>query len=212
MSADALGYPVEAVWTHTASISNAEATLRDFDGIWCVPASPYASMEGALRAIQYAREFKRPYLGTCGGFQHALLEHARNVCGRAEASHAEVDSGTSLQLITPLSCALTGRAAEVMLQEGTLIQQAYGATRITEEYNCSYGLNPEHERLLFSDGLRPTAHDALGQVRAVEQSAHPFFVATLFQPERRALRGEISPLIAAFVEAVCTRASSFVSV
>lgn len=212
LSADTLGYPAEAVWIHTASISNSEASLRDFDGIWCVPASPYASMEGALQAIQYAREFQRPYLGTCAGFQHALLEYARNVAGCAEASHAEVDATASLQLISPLSCALTGDAKEVILQQGTLIQRAYGATRITEEYNCSYGLNPEYEKLVLSNDLRPTAHDALGQVRAVELLGHPFFVATLFQPERRTLRGEVPPLVTAFVKAVRKHASSVVSV
>src|SRR2546430_659730 len=72
---------VEGVWVHTTSILNPEMDLRGFNGIWCVPASPYASMDGALKAIQYARESGRPFLGTCGGFQHALIEYARNVRG-----------------------------------------------------------------------------------------------------------------------------------
>ncbi len=85
------GVEVEPVWVHTSSISGAEARLAGFDGFWRVPASPYAHTMGALAAIRYARERGRPFLGTCGGFQHALIEYARNVCCMPEAEHAETD-------------------------------------------------------------------------------------------------------------------------
>src|SRR5580704_10926309 len=67
-------HAVEGVWVPTESIRNPELDLAAYDGFWCVPASPYASMEGALKAIRYARESGRPFLGTCGGFQHAVIE------------------------------------------------------------------------------------------------------------------------------------------
>ena len=57
--------------------------------MWCVPGSPYHSAEGALAAIRFAREKRRVFLGTCGGFQHALIEFARNVLGVSQAEHAE---------------------------------------------------------------------------------------------------------------------------
>jgi CTP synthase (UTP-ammonia lyase) len=191
---------VEFVWVHTASISDAEVQLREFDGIWCVPASPYANMEGALEAIRYARESGRPFLGTCGGFQHALVEYARNVCDLRNADHEETNPGASVLVISPLACALVERSEEIVLQEG-LVRKAYGSPRITEGYHCSYGLNRQYEDLLFRNDLHPTAHDLQGEVRAVELSSHPFFVATLFQHERRALRGEAPPLVKAFVAA-----------
>jgi CTP synthase (UTP-ammonia lyase) len=65
-------------WVPTQEIRD-ESGLREFDGFWCVPASPYGSMDGALRAIRFAREQGRPFLGTCGGFQHTIIEYARNV-------------------------------------------------------------------------------------------------------------------------------------
>lgn len=72
--AEHLGCCVEPVWMATGRLDgNAAAELGPFDGVWCVPASPYASMEGALAAIRFARETSRPFLGTCGGFQHAVL-------------------------------------------------------------------------------------------------------------------------------------------
>ena len=192
----------EGVWTHTASITNAKSQFADFDGIWCVPASPYENTEGALEAIRFARESGLPFLGTCGGFQHAIIEYARNVCGLTEADHAELNSSSSFQVISPLACSLVEKTGEIFLAEGGLVRKAYGSAQITEGYHCSYGLNPEYASLLFRHGLQATAHDAAGEVRAMELSTHPFFVATLFQPERRALRGEIPPLVAAFVGAL----------
>lgn len=196
------GVEVEPVWVHTASISGVDARLAGFDGVWCVPASPYANTMGALDAIRYARERGRPFLGTCGGFQHALIEYARNVCGMPEAGHAETDPDAVLPLISPLECSLVERSEEILLAEGGLLRRAYGLPRITEGYHCSYGLNREYESRLFRDGLQATAHGVSGEVRAVELAGHPFYVGALFQPERRALRGEVPPLVAAIVAAM----------
>jgi CTP synthase (UTP-ammonia lyase) len=192
-------HPVEAVWVHTETISNAPVQLRDFNGIWCVPNSPYANTDGALEAIRFARESGRPFLGTCGGFQHAILEYARNVCNLRTADHAESNPSSSVLLISPLACPLVERSEEIEVREG-LVRQAYGASRINEGYHCSYGLNRQYEDVLFRNALRPTAYALSGEVRAVELTSHPFFVATLFQHERRALRGEVPPLVKAFVD------------
>ena len=70
---------IEPVWLPTPSLNHcAEQQLSGFAAIWCVPNSPYVSMDGALRAIRWARESGRPFLGTCGGFQHALIEFEMN--------------------------------------------------------------------------------------------------------------------------------------
>src|SRR5687767_8764466 len=76
----ALGMPLWWEWVPTDAIQNA-SRITGFNGVWCVPASPYRNMDGALCAIQFAREQARPFLGTCGGFQHAIVEYARNVLG-----------------------------------------------------------------------------------------------------------------------------------
>ncbi len=88
---------------------------------------------------------------------------------------------------------------------GTRIATAYGRASSHEGYHCSYGLNPEFAHALTAGPLRATAHDETGEVRAVELEGHPFFVATLFQPERAALAGELPPLVAAFVRAMAGR-------
>src|SRR5688500_17598925 len=75
------GAHVEPHWLHTVSIQRGQA-LESFHGIWCVPNSPYANTDGALWAIEWSRTHRIPFLGTCGGFQHAVLEFVRNVLGR----------------------------------------------------------------------------------------------------------------------------------
>ena len=100
---------------------------------------------------------------------------------------------------------LVEQSGDIVLQPDGLLYRAYGTSRITEGYHCSYGLNPRYGSLLFGNGLRPTAHDLAGEVRAIELSSHPFFVATLFQLERRALRGEVPPVVEAFVNAFTSR-------
>jgi len=59
--------------------SDAVESLCDFDGLWCVPGSPYRSMNGALNAIRFARENNIPFIGTCSGFQHAVIEYAQQI-------------------------------------------------------------------------------------------------------------------------------------
>lgn len=186
-------------WLHTSQIEDAGRALRGYDGIWCVPASPYANTEGALAAIRFAREESKPFLGTCGGFQHALIEYARNVAGLAGADHAETNPETAVPLISQLSCSLVEKEMELALAEGSLIARSYDATKTTETYRCNFGPNPAYQRQLFGGALRATAHDLQGEVRAGELTAHPFFVGTLFQPERRSLRGELPPLVRDFV-------------
>lgn len=80
-------------------------TLQNFDAIWVVPGSPYRYDDGAFMAIRHARENDVPFLGSCGGFQYAIVEYARNVMGWHDAGHAETDSGGRL-VIAPLSCSL----------------------------------------------------------------------------------------------------------
>jgi CTP synthase (UTP-ammonia lyase) len=195
------GISVEGAWLHTASIADPAAQLRDFAGIWCVPASPYANADGAVEAIRYARQQERPFLGTCAGFQHAILEYARNVCDLREATHAEDNPEAACHVIFAAVLFAGGKERRNPIDGRTRLYQAYEKSRITEGYHCNYGLNREYEPLLFGGSLRPTAHDVSGEVRGVELSGHPFFVAVLFQPERAAIRGKVPPLVASFVAA-----------
>jgi CTP synthase (UTP-ammonia lyase) len=206
MAAEHSGQDIQFQWLATDRI-NAATPLNDFDGFWCVPASPYRDMDGALRAIRFAREQQRPFLGTCGGFQHAVLEFARNVLGWSDAEHGETSPDATPALLSPLTCSLVEAVDSIHLVEGSLIAKAYENAEIREGYHCRYGVNPEFERELLKQQLHAVGHDSVGDLRAVELKDHPFFVATLFQPERAALQGTLPPLVRALIEA-CARQQS----
>ncbi len=208
LAAAAVGCRVEARWVPTLElVPDAAAVLEPFDGHWCVPGSPYASFEGALAGIADSRHTGRPFLGTCGGFQHALLEYARDVAGLEDAAHEEITPEAATLLVNRLRCSLEDHDGPVHLTGGSRAARAYGRFWVVEGYNCNFGLNADHRKRLEEAGLVVSGVDEAGEARVIELPGHPFFVATLYQPERSALAGNRPhPLIAAFVEAARARA------
>lgn len=196
------GHDVRPEWLATEAAES--APLEGYAGFWCVPASPYRSMDGALRVIRYARENQRPFLGTCGGCQHAVMEFARNVCGLSAAGHKESDPTTSEPVITNLACSLIEASETLHTVPGTRLHQIYAADEICEKYHCSYGLNPAYLPRLEQAGLRVGILGPNGEPRAVELPTHPFYFATLFQPERSAFADKSHPLVRAFVVAAAS--------
>ncbi len=185
-----------------------EEALKGFDAIWLVPGSPYRSEAGALAAARTARERGIPFLGTCGGFQHALLEYARDVCGLASARHAENAAAGGDALIVPLSCSLVGHEGTVRAAQGSLAERLLGGGPTIERYHCSYGLSPEFVDVLRAGGLSFSGADENGEVRIAELPGHPFFLATLFQPELAGDGTRAHPIITAFAAAAGVRAAA----
>lgn len=198
-----IGEDVQWDWIATASIQSAQSRFESYAAIWCVPGSPYRNTPGALAAIKYARETGRPFLGTCGGFQHALLEYAQAIWQLATPQHAELDPSAVDPVIAPLACSLIEASEQLTFSPGSRLERIYRKQPATEQYHCRYGLNSKYAALLETGPLKVAARDAAGSVRAVELDDHPFFVASLFQPERIALKGYVPPLVAAFVAASC---------
>ncbi len=201
-AAELLGVEASGEWISTASIGATASEISSHSAIWCVPGSPYKNTAGALAAIRFGRERRRPFLGTCGGFQHAVLEFSRNVLGHSEAEHAEIAPEASMPIVSRLTCSLVEKTGRIVLRDGSRLREIYGRSEAQEAYHCNFGVNPAYAGL-FDDPcpLRVAALDEAGEIRAVELREHPFFVATLFQPERSALRGVAHPLIAAFLAA-----------
>jgi CTP synthase (UTP-ammonia lyase) len=200
LAAQRFNISIHADWLATETITDDPASLSHFDAFWCTPGSPYRSTEGAIRAIRFAREQNKPFLGTCGGFQHAIIEYARNVMDWQDAGHGETDTGGRL-VIAALACEMVEKQGSVTLLEGSIPAKAYARLEIEEGYRCRYGINTEFQSALAGQSLKMVGHDAAGEVRAIELPGHPFYVATLFQPERAALKGELPPLVAALIQA-----------
>lgn len=198
---------VDAFWLETTEIDAAE--IAGFDGVWVVPGSPYADETGALTAIRTAREHEIPFLGTCGGFQHAMLEYARSVGGRPDAWHVENHPAAPVDpaaLLVPLACSLVGHENDVALAPGTLAAELVGRLRTRERFHCSYGLAPGAGAALEAAGLVVSGRDPDGAVRICELPHHPYFVGTLFQPELA--DDQPHPLVRGFLDAARERAQA----
>ncbi|CAL9333946.1 MULTISPECIES: CTP synthase C-terminal region-related (seleno)protein [Streptomyces] len=201
------GLDLDAYWIPTEDITDATA-VAGFDAMWVVPGSPYRSEAGALTAIRAARTRSIPLLGTCGGFQHVLLEYARNVAGLATAGHAENEPDTTAAdaVVVPLACSLVGHEGTIHLVAGSRAGTLIGAERSLERYHCNFGASPGHVELLRTHGLRFTGIDADGEVRIAELPDHPFFLATLFQPELAGDGTRPHPLVRGFATAAVAHA------
>ncbi|MBF8190090.1 hypothetical protein ITP53_31055 [Nonomuraea sp. K274] len=196
------GIALDPYWVPTTDVA---AGLDGFDGIWMLPGSPYRDEAGAVEAARVAREREIPFLGTCGGFQHMLLEFARHVCG-LDVAHAENEPGARDFLLTPLACSLAGHEGLVRLTPGSLIEQIMAAPATVEAYICSYGLNEDYKRTLAGHGMVFSGHAGDGAVRVAELPGHPFFLATMFQPELAGDGRRAHPVVTAFATAVGVRA------
>jgi CTP synthase (UTP-ammonia lyase) len=197
--------PIEPYWLGSTDIDS-ERDVSGFDGIWVVPGSPYLNTSGVHVAIEAARTRGIPLLGTCAGFQHLLLEFARNVCGLTSVAHAETHPDAADLLLAPLACKLFGEEAMVIIEAGTTVARAMGAGPTTERYFCRFGFNQAYKGILVSHGLVISGRDPSGEVRVVELPDHPFFVGALFQPELSSDATLVHPLIARFAAAVRERA------
>ena len=196
-AAGALEIPVDSRWLSTDHlVERADAMLGGFDALVCAPGSPYKSLAGALEAIRFARERAVPFIGTCGGFQHTVIEYARNVLGFAGAGHAEYAAYDIRDtFISALSCSPFGRRMKVALEAGSKVQGFYGSTEVEEEYRCNYGLDPDRRSLIERGGLRVVGVDGDDEARVLELPDHPFYVATLFVPQISSSQESPHPLI-----------------
>jgi CTP synthase (UTP-ammonia lyase) len=203
----AVGTTTSVTWVATddAALDAPAEALAGYAGLWIAPGSPYRNINGALRAIRYAREADIPVLGTCAGFQHMVLELARNVLGFADAAHAEYDPYASRLFVTALSCSLVGQTMAVELRSGTRAGALYPETTTTERYYCNFGLAPQHVDELTAAGVVVSGIDHDGEPRIIELADKRFFVGTLFVPQTSSSPTAPHPIVAGFVTATARR-------
>ncbi|HYM76564.1 MAG TPA: hypothetical protein VE377_11355 [Candidatus Dormibacteraeota bacterium] len=206
---------VTGEWLPTPSLTDPdiEKKLETFDGIWASPGSPYKSFDGMLKGIEFARRRDWPFLGTCGGFQYAFIEFARNVLNIKDADSAENNSGSKNIIIYPVACAvpdrkgnapkLSGAVPEIRLRPGSYLQSFYARDKesVTEEFFCDFEINPDFEWATMEAGFPVVARGPQGEIRAIESPTHHFYLATLFQPQLSSTEKNPHPIVLAFVQA-----------
>jgi len=215
-AAEKLKISARAEWLPTDSLIDAslDKKLEAFDGLWAAPGSLYKSLNGMLRGIEFARRRDWPFVGTCGGFQYALIECARNVLGMKDADSAENNSGSKNIIISPVACAvpdrkgtapkLSGAVPEIRIRPGSYLHSFYKKDVVTEEFFCNYEVSPDFEGSLIEAGFTIAARGSNNEIRAIEFPGHRFFIATLFQPQLSSKPGQSHPIIIEFLRAAAT--------
>lgn len=195
-------FPAEARAKWVATDSPGAGALDEASGVWLLPGTPYRDAGAAFAAIRHCLATGLPFLGTCGGFQYALVELARGRAGIADAAHEESDPDAADPVVSQLACSLYGELRTVTPRPGTRFSEICGTEPFEGFHYCGYGLDPAYVEPLERAGVVVGATAPAAGVEAIELPDHPFFLATAFQPQVGASEtGRLSPLLEAFVAA-----------
>jgi len=176
--------------------------LAEADGILVAGGFGHRGVEGKIKAIEYARINKIPYLGICLGMQTAVIEFARNVLGLKEADSQEFNPNTKEPLVylidnfidangqkqlrthtTALGGTMRLGGYECLIKKGTKLYDAYGSDKVVERHRHRYEVNNSYEKQLEEAGMIISGKSKEGLIEAVELKDHPWFVAVQFHPE-----------------------------
>ena len=226
-TAPQVGVKYKLKWIETTEIEtpkHAKEALKGVDGIIVPGGFGKRGTEGKILCINYARENKMPYFGLCLGFQLALIEFARNVCGLKGANSTEMESGLKYPVIDMLpeqklleglggNMRLGGK--DVILKKNTFAYKLY-ANRIIEKNNIPiirerfrhrWECNPEYIPMFEKNGIVFSGKAATNEkiMQILELPNHPFFVGTQFHPEFTSKPLDPSPLFKGFIKACANR-------
>ncbi len=181
--------------------------------------------EGKIRAVQYARENRLPYLGICYGLHAALVEFARNVGGILDANSTEVDAATENPVIG-LVTEWTDRQGQIetrtsdgdyggtmrlgaqtcLLETNSLAAELYGNDSVDERHRHRYEVNNDYIPRFEQLGLKVAGRSVDGTlVEMIEIEDHPWFVACQFHPEFTSSPLNSHPLFKGFIEAAISQ-------
>ncbi len=206
---------VNLVWVEAGALEGErwDDQLQGLDAILVPGGFGKRAIPGMLRAIEFARTRKVPFLGICLGMQCAVIEYARNVCGLEGANSSEFDPSTphrviyklrELRGIDELGGTMRLGAWICRLKPGSFAHQAYGTQEISERHRHRYEFNREYEEVLVAHGLDITGVTPDGMyVEIVEIRDHPWFLGCQFHPEFKSRPLAPHPLFQAFIGAAC---------
>jgi CTP synthase len=189
--------------------------LRGVQGVVVAPGFGARGVNGKLRAIEYVREAKIPFLGICYGMQLACIEFARNVCGLTNAMTSEVDETATEPVIDFMpdqrNLEMYGGTMRLGtyacdLQPGSLAARAYGELEVSERHRHRYEFNNRYRPIFEEHGMRFSGHHTVDKTRLVEvielpEAMHPWFVATQAHPEFKSRPNRPGPLYRDFIGA-----------
>jgi CTP synthase len=191
-----LGCKIHIEWIETTDVTddNAAHYLSKVDGIIVPGGFGSRGMEGKISSVRYARENNVPYLGLCLGFQAAVIEFARNVCGIAKANSTEIDQNGPDPVISILpeqkkieglggNMRLGGQ--DVAIKAETIAWRLFGkAGSVRLRFRHRYEVDPKYIPTLEQHGLVFSGKSPTQPIMQIlELPGHPFFMGTQAHPE-----------------------------
>jgi CTP synthase len=189
---------------------NAFELLGEYDGIIVPGGFGSRGTEGKIKAIQWARENKIPYLGLCFGMQLMIVEYARNVAGLKNANSTEIDPNTPYPVIDlmPSQLKITEKGAtmrlgawECIIEKDTKAYQAYKQERIFERHRHRYEVNPAFVEKLTSAGLIISGRSPDKEIVEMVEWKEGWGIGTQAHPELKSRLEQPAPLFVEFLKA-----------
>lgn len=185
--------------------------LGKYDGIFVPYGFGARGTEGKIMAIHFARENDIPFLGICYGFQLAVVEFARNVCGLKGANSTEIDPQNPHSVIDLMpeqrgikykGATMRLGAHKIIVKTGTLAHKLYGTTEIYERHRHRFEVNLEYREMLEKHGLVFSGESPDGRrMEILELPDKFFFFASQFHGEFKSRPGKPEPEYYGFVKA-----------
>jgi len=185
--------------------------LSSLDGVVVPGGFGVRGIEGKIKAIQYLRVNKIPFLGICLGLQCAVIEYARNVCGINEANSSEFSQNTKDYVIDLLpnqdldkddvGASMRLGTYPCKIEKNTLTSEIYNEEVIYERHRHRYEVNNKYRDILEKNGLIFSGLSPDNNlVEMIEIKDHPFFVASQFHPEFKSRPWEPAPMFNKFIQ------------
>lgn len=221
-----VGRKLHLQWIDSEHLEKSNLETKEYHSAWVALCSAKGILvpggfglrgtEGMVAAAKWAREKKVPFLGICLGFQIAVLEWARNVCGLSNAQSTELDESTSepvIMYMPEISKTHLGGTMRLGLRatlfqpdtEWSNMKAIYGGREtIWERHRHRYEVNPEYVDRLERDGWRFIGKDQKGlRMQIAELKGHPFYCGMQAHPEFCTRPLNPSPPYLAFIAAAC---------
>uniref|UniRef100_A0A7S2H0U2 CTP synthase n=1 Tax=Haptolina brevifila TaxID=156173 RepID=A0A7S2H0U2_9EUKA len=187
------------------SFTESWAKLKGCDGVLVPGGFGNRGVEGKIAAAKYARENGKPYLGVCLGFQIAVIEFARNMCGKEKANSTELDESTPHPVVLFMpegskthmggTMRLGARRTELTRADCQACRLYGGQLAFDERHRHRYEVNIDYVSELEAKGLEFVGRDTKGErMEIFELKGHPFFIGAQYHPEFKSRPLKPSPL------------------
>jgi CTP synthase len=212
-SAAAVNSSLEIGWIEGSDLEdmdNVTPTLREYDGIVVPGGFGKRGIEGKIRAIEYARKNKIPYVGLCLGVQLMVIEYARNVCGLSgadstefdkKASHPVIDLLPEQQQISRMGGTMRLGAYDCIVKKGTIAFKAYGEEHTSERHRHRYEVNPDYVKKLEECGLVISGTHPKNNIVEIVEWKDSFGIATQAHIELKSRLEKPAPIFVEFMKA-----------